>query len=186
MIRQKRLKSNLTGRATSYDATRFFASGHPEVFKSEEEAQACWELIRNETMRLYEPIGSIDQFGTVEYGPWAWWYWDCPDAPFLVEFPEGLDQMDWWQHCQYEALVEWKMLSPTARDVGMQSILRTVAYHAEIYNAGREKFWRPWTTVKEKLDVEWQAIEEKIACYKRLGYLEEQNGKAQSKHRGAI
>jgi len=168
---QKALKSELRDKADS--AWRYFAWGFPCPFESHEEALACWEVVRGETMARHKPIGTVDEHGCVQYHPFGWWEFDCPAAPFRVETPDGIDSSDWFRHKQYQALVEWEMLPPTARDEGMESIMRSVAYYKEKYDAGRDKLTSPMTTVPERLDALWEEIKSKIAAYKRLGLLED-------------
>jgi len=137
-----------------------------------EEARACWQLVREQYLR-WQPPGNIEpKFGTIEYGPWAWWQYDCLSAPFIYEPIEGLPDYYAQWHARFIALKAWRFIPP---DTPEPSLMRRAEEIERMYQAklsGRDNFMPfPTGTKPEEMERKWQEVKAERQAWAELGYL---------------
>jgi len=145
-----------------------FGYDRHDLLADYDRAAMLWQAVRDEYMRDF-PVGQVDvKSGEISFGPWAWWLFDFEEAPFVVEVPEHIDCNKYTMLKQREALIRHGYVTADAPNPGLASLRRSQAYYNDQLNAGRDKFWLPWTTVAAKLDAEWEIVKAKAKAYNEL------------------
>lgn len=137
-------------------------------------ARELWQVVREQYMDWFK-VGDIEpKWGTIEYGPWGWWAYDCPLAPFPFEPIPGLPTLYAYQHEKHLALKAWRYIPEGTPEPQLARRAKEIDtyYQRRVLNTLRG-FWYPFPTgtSEEKQEAKWEEIKAEREAWARLGYL---------------
>jgi hypothetical protein len=162
-------------RQKAEDAWQFFTWGYSryDIFKDYAEAKRAWQLVKAEYYGGY-PVGKIDKFGYIEYGPAAYWIFDCPGAPFEYEEIEGLGALDSHQHQRHLALQRWGIIPAGTPDPQLIKRAEEIERFYQTGTSGNLNFLPfPYGTKQEEMKAKFEEVKAERQAWIKLGYLKE-------------